>query len=177
VDTQERDYASSGLTIREAMLDVGGRQAWSQRERKPLSVLWAGRRIQTADRLSVPTTGRVRLEFLRRRTDVRQGCDLKMAGGCRLADGTLVPVLRTWFDPDLPDVEAYDYLARDGVLFTWNVYEVRRGSDVVAEKWTENAGFWVEPLAPLDRVYHCSPGMVWPPDFDGLVYRLTVSGS
>lgn len=81
---------------------------------------------------------------------------------------------RTWCDARYENVIEYDYVARNGVVRTWNVYEVKRGSDIVVEQWTQNAGSWVEECASLDRIYHCSEGSVPTPDFESLVYRLTV---
>jgi hypothetical protein len=49
------------------------------------------------------------------------------------------------------------------------------GGQVVEEKWTENAGMWVEQVTPYERVYHCSHGMANPPDFESLVFRVSIN--
>jgi hypothetical protein len=89
----------------------------------------------------------------------------------------VVPLLRTWFDAKYEPVVEYDYKSEDGLISTWNVYEAGRGSEVVAEKWTGNAGFWVENLGTLDRIYHCSAVPLSVLDFEHLVYRLTITGA
>ena len=44
----------------------------------------------------------------------------------------------------------------------------------VEEKWTENAGMWIEEISPTERIYHCSHGMAHPPDFESLVFKITI---
>ena len=56
------------------------------------------------------------------------------------------------------------------------VYKMKySGGQVVEEKWTENAGMWVEQISPNERIYHCSDGMAHPPDFESLVFKITIS--
>src|SRR6266436_4813621 len=42
------------------------------------------------------------------------------------------------------------------------------------EKWTGNAGFWTESIDNYQRIYHCSSGCDDPPNFESLVFRLTI---
>ena len=167
------DYGKSGLTIREAMLDHANR--FPEKNNRPRYLLWNGRHIWTSDPFRVPIEGIVRLEFLKSSQAVRQGADLEVDGWIELAGGGHVPLLRTWQDEQFEDVVEYPFFAKDGLLWTWNVYEMTyRGGQKVEEKWTENAGFWVEVIGENERVYHCSHGMASPPDFDLLVYKLTI---
>lgn len=173
--TMAVDFAASGLTIQSAMLAAERRGEIAKGP--PRRILWAGRSVQTGDVLQVPRTGRLRLEILSASQAVRQGVDIKLKGGCVLADGSVVPHLQTWADERFNPVVEYDYSALDGKLATWNSYEVPIPGGVRVEQWTENAGMWIEELGPLDRRYHCSHGCggsAVPPDFEALVYRLTI---
>ncbi len=172
----EVDYATKGLSIRRAFTDATQKAGPLPKPlRTPLSVRWGEHDIVTADVFEVPPTGRVRLEFLEVDTDVRQGADIQVHPGCELEDGSHVPLLRTWYDPDLPAEVEYEFIAQDGLMRTCNVYEVTRAGEIHAERWTENAGMWIEEVDRLDRIYHCSHGI---PDssasFGALVYRITI---
>jgi hypothetical protein len=57
-------------------------------------------------------------------------------------------------------------------MFVWNVYKMRYlGGKQVEEKWTENAGFWVEEPSDHSYILHCSHGAATPPDFESLVVQ------
>jgi len=172
---ETRDYAMSGMSIWKAMLDHGRKRP--KAERGPLRIRWGDRVVQTADVFEAPRNGTIWLECIRAVGAVRQGFDVKMNGGCVLGTGEVVPILRTWCDAEYEPVVEYEYRADDGLISTWNVYEVDRGTEVVPEKWTGNAGFWIEAVTPFDRIYHCSGGSCSTPDFESLVYRVTVTGA
>jgi hypothetical protein len=168
-----RDYADSGLTIQAAFVDHY--QRFPERDSRPPYIIWGGRKIFTADTLAVPRRGIVRGEILTEQREIRQGFDLKVEGWLQLADGSRVTLLRTWDDPQYEPMVEYPFEAKDGLLKTWNVYEMRYPQGrTVTERWTENAGFWIEEVGPADRIYHCSHGMASPPDFESFVYRITV---
>lgn len=168
-----RDYADWGMTIQHAMNDHAIR--FPDRRTRPRFLLWSGLRIWTSDVWTVPKTGIVRGEFLSAKDDVEQGFDLKVDGWIQLKNGEHVAVLRTWRGEGLEDVVEYPFCSRDGLLWVWNVYRMRySGGQVVEEKWTENAGFWVERLSENERVYHCSHGMANPPDFESLVFKIQI---
>jgi hypothetical protein len=172
---QNYDYAESGMSIWQAMLDRGKKRP--KNERGPVTIRWGDKIVQTADVIQVPRRGMVRLECVRSATDLRQGFDVKMRGGCVLANGEIVPLLRTWCDERYEPVVEYNYEADSGLISTWNVYETWRGSELTTEKWTGNAGFWIEEVGTLDRIYHCSAGPLETPGFESLVYRMTVTGA
>jgi hypothetical protein len=112
------------------------------------------------------------LEFITSPQAIRQGVDLKVDGWIRLAGGEHTQLLRTWQDERFEDVVEYPFCAKHGLLWTWNVYDMTYpGGQKLEEKWTENAGFWVEATGETERVYHCSHGLASPPDFDSFVYR------
>jgi len=171
-----RDYADSGLTIQDATLDLARR--FPDRKQRPDYLLWGGRRVKTGDRLSVPARGVIRGEFLSSKGDVEQGFDLEVDGWLRLKEGERVASLRTWQDPRYDPVVEYPFQTKSGQLWVWNVYKVRYpGDQVVEEKWTGNAGMWIEEPSPTERIYHCSPGVALRPDFESLVFRISIHSS
>ncbi len=169
----EPDYAISGLTIREAMVAHAKRNP--DKKSRPDTIRWGHHFVKKFDWIPVPSQGIVRLEFLSASIDVRQGVDLRIDGWIELAGGEHIPHLRTWLDQRFEDVVEYPFFTKDGYLRTWNVYEMTYpGGQKIEEKWTENAGFWVEATGENERVYHCSHGMASPADFNALVYKLTM---
>ncbi|MCC6898014.1 MAG: hypothetical protein IT377_03515 [Polyangiaceae bacterium] len=170
----EVDYAASGKSVRAAFLEQ------ARRERPvpgvPPKIVWSGRVIQTADAIRAPHRGVVRAQILSEPCAVVQGFDLNVDGWLELADGSRVQTLRTWHDPSLSPQVEYRFLCKDGLLWTWNVYQVvRPDGATVEEKWTENAGMWIEHVSERERVYHCSHGYAVPPDFESLVYKVEVA--
>ncbi len=169
-----RDYAESGLTIREAMLEHVKR--YPDKRTRPEHILWGSLHVKTSDVFSVSKRGIVRAEILSSKGGVEQGFDLEVDGWFELAHGEHVPLLRTWKDARLEDIVEYRFFTGDGRLWVWNVFKmVYAGGQVVEEKWTENAGFWIEQLSQHERIYHCSHGMANPPDFDSLIFKVKVS--
>ncbi len=169
----DRDYSQTGLTIREAMVDHAERNP-DKGSRKPY-IRWGDLRIQTSDAISVPSEGVVRAEFIASAGPLRQGFDMEVEGGFQLAGGQQVPLLRTWREKGRSDTVQYPFRSRSGQLYVWNVYEmVYPSGEKIVEKWTENAGFWIETINERARVYHCSQGMATPPDFDSLVFKVFV---
>jgi hypothetical protein len=170
----DKDYAESGLTIREALLDQVKR--FPDKARRPEGILWAGLAVNTGDALPVPTEASVRGEFLSSKGDVEQGFDLKLDGWLRLEKGEKVSLLRTWNDSRYEPLVEYPFHSNDGRMWVWNVYKRRfPNGRTVEEKWTENAGLWVERVSETERIYHCSHGFVYPPDFESLVFKITLN--
>jgi hypothetical protein len=168
------DYANSGLTIQGAMLDLIKR--FPDKNNRPNYILWNGRQILTGDSLAVPAHGVVRVEILSSKGDVEQGFDLKLDGWIRLKKGETVSLLRTWNDPRYEAFVEYPFQSNNGRLWVWNVYKMRYpGGQIVEERWTENAGMWVEVTSSTERVYHCSHGMAHPPDFESLVFKIAIN--
>ena|SRR5258706_385726 len=168
-----KDYGDSGLTIQAAMLDLFRR--FPNKSRRPRFLLWQGLRVTTADSLRVPELGRVQGEFLASKGPVDQGFDLDVDGGFQLENGEWVHPLRTWNDPRFQSVVEYPFRSKDNLLWVWNVYKMKySGGQTVEEKWTENAGFWIQEIDKTERIYHCSHGMANPPDFECLVLRIKV---
>ena len=172
---REVDYANTGLSIRAAMLDLVAK--YPDKAVRPDHILWKGLPIKTGDCFSVATKGFVKLEILSRSPGVDQGVDLKIEGGAIcLKGGEEVPLLRTWADDRYEDTVEYPYYSTVGRLCVWNVYKVYfPNGQIREEKWSGNAGFWVEMIDNNQRVYHCSHGNNSEPDFESLVFRLTVA--
>lgn len=171
---QSRDYSESGLTIQLAMLDHV--KQFPDKANRPESIRWGNLFVKTSDSMSVPNSGIVRIEFLKSSLAVRQGVDLKIDNGwISISENDRVSLLRTWHDEEFENVVEYPYFSVNGTIKTWNVYErIYSNSRIEAEKWTENAGFWVEQNENNVRIYHCSRGIVYPPDFESLLYKLTI---
>jgi hypothetical protein len=171
--TTKHDYAESGFTIREAMLDHA--KKYPNKRDRPEYILWRGLHVKTSDAFSVPQTGTVKAEFIFAKEEIEQGFDIKVDGWLELAGGEHVPTLRTWKDERYADTIEYPFFSRDGRLWVWNVYRMTYPSGhVIEEKWTENAGFWIEHVSENERIYHCSHGIATPPDFDSLVFKVRV---
>lgn len=173
-NTEVLDYANTRLDIQYAMIDHAKR--FPDKTTRPQYLLWNGRRIWTSDHIAAPQCGVVRAEFLFAESPPRQGFDLKIDGGwLELAAGEHVPLLRTWKDDRYEDIVEYPFYCPDGRLWVWNVYEMTYGGGQrVEEKWTGNAGLWVEHISDRERIYHCSPGMANPPNFDALVFKISI---
>jgi hypothetical protein len=170
----EKDYAQSGLTIQYAVLDYF--KQFPDKEQRFPSILWSGLRVMTADVFVVPESGTLLGEVLSSKGDVEQGFDIKVNGWLQLEAGEKVSLLRTWNDPRYEPKVQYRYHSNDGLLQIWNLYKRKYGTgQVVEEKWTGNAGFWVETRSDKERVYHCSHGMADPPDFESLVFKITIN--
>ena len=96
-------------------------------------------------------------------------------GALYLRDGEEVSLLRTWADDRYEDTVEYPYHSASGRLWVWNVYKVHLPNGKTRdEKWTGNAGFWIETIDDYQRIYHCSNGSDDPPNFESLEFRLTV---
>ena len=165
------DFEPTARSIHAAMLSHGKSQATKG---KALAIRWGDRVVRTADRFEVTSNGKIKIEFLRRAYEFRQGLDIKVSDGIVLADGTRVPVLRTWNDPEYEDVLEYEFASPDNTMAIWNVYEETNPAGTkFPAKWSGNAGFWVD-VAGNQRTYHCSAGPCSPPDFEALVFRVTL---
>src|SRR5688500_1885383 len=174
MEPHQRDFGASGLSIQNALL--------IQAEHYPIgdprrtTVLWNGRYVQTADRMTVPKHGTIRAQFLYSRSDVTQGFDVKVNGWIQLSDGSHVSMLRVWREPELPDVVEHSFFSEDQSLWIWNVYRsMYPGNIAIDEKWTGNAGFWIQEMSEVDRIYHCSYGLSDVPNFDDLIFRVAVT--
>jgi hypothetical protein len=130
--------------------------------------------VRTADVFDTPPGGTVKIEFLQRKYDFRQGMDISVSEGIILADGARIPVLRTWNDPEYEDVLQYEFLSPDRKISVWNVHE---DANAMGTCWPAkrggNAGFWLE-IDGNQRTYHCSAGPCAAPDFEALVFRVTL---
>jgi hypothetical protein len=171
-----KDYATSGMDIQSAMIDQA-RQF--KKKEKPPFLLWGGRTIKTSDAITAPRRGVVILTFLSGETSIEQGFDLKLNKGfLQLSQDERVSLLRTWRDLRFEDRIEYPFCSDDEIIWFWNVYK-RKWPDgsVTEEKWTGNAGFWVEEMPENRRIYHCSHGFLSEPNFESLVVEVSIQDS
>lgn len=169
----EKDYAGTGLDIQSAMVQ----HVLENPNGATRSIKWNGRRLWTVYEVPVPKSGKFAIEFLSAPSEPPQGVDVKaVSGAVVLEAGERVETLRTWHDARFEDVVEYPFESKDGRLKVWNVYS-RSWPDGrrTEEKWTGNAGLFVEPQADGSLLFRCSSGPANPPDFDQLVFRLSVS--
>lgn len=166
------DYSSSGLDIQAAMVDLARNHP--DKKTRPSFLLWSGLHIQTSDWVDLPPKGRVVATFRHCSESIKQGFDLKLSAGfILLSTGQKVSHLRTWFDPSLDPQVEYQFENMNGGLQFWNVYKRRwPNGNVTEERMTGNAGFWIERMSELHRIYHCSSGEAHPPDFESMVVEL-----
>ena len=73
------DYASTGLNISEAMIDMA--KKYPDKASRPDYVLWNNLQVETADWWDVPTRGIIRIEILSVNSDAEQGIDIKIESG------------------------------------------------------------------------------------------------
>lgn len=171
--TMSIDYGNSGKTIQRAMVDHALRHP--DKKTRPPYILWDGLQIQTFDRVQVKSSGWVRFEILKANPATVQGFDAVVDEGFVLGDGTLIKRLRTWKDERLEDIVEYRYTSHSGRMGIWNVYEMEYPSGKrIVEHGTGNAGFWIERIGDGDQIYHCSAGADSSPDFESLVFRVTL---
>lgn len=167
------DYAGTGLDIQAAMLSEVKK---TSAKRGPISVVWDGRDIQTSAFMNVPKDGVIKATFLKCDDIVAQGFDLALDGYLELQGGEHVSLLRTWCESQYSDSVTYSFHSDDGIIKFWNVY--RRSwpnGKITEEKWTGNAGFWIEEMGAGAYKFHCSPGPIERPDFECLVIEIHIA--
>jgi|GEM_PF-1704003 len=167
------DYSKSGMTIQQAMLDHVKR--YPQKESRRGHIIWAEHAIKTADWWSVPVKGNIVAEILSVKKSIDQGFDFNVEGHLLLAGGEKVSLLRTWADDRYEDIVRYPYYSKSGRICIWNVYKMcYPNGKMIEEKWTGNAGFWVESVSENERIYHCSHGAAISPDFETLKFMVSI---
>ena len=167
------DYENSGMSIQKAKVDQA--KLFPNKESRPEFIRWGQYEIRTAHCLNVPDRFTIKLELLSAPDD-RQGVDIKVDNGSVILEsGKEIPVLRTWHDPAYESVLEYKGRSNDNRIWIYNIYKEERGGRIFEEKWTRNAGFWVEEISAYSWIYHCSPGWEVPPNFDSLVFKVTLS--
>lgn len=175
MSTDNIDYATTGMDIQSALVDRMSR--YPDKNTRPDHILWGGLEVTTLQWLTVPKTGRITITLLDWKGDVEQAVDAKAEKGhLFLENGEKVELLRTWCDPRYEPVVSYPYTTKTGRLYVCNAFKRQwQNGRTVEDRWTGNAGFWVEKLSELDRIYHCSHGMTPRPDFTLLTFRATIS--
>lgn len=170
------DFGDAGIDIQSAM--IAHVQAHPDRATRSKYILWNGRAVWTGIELHVPRQSRFQVEFLSEPRDPAQGVDVKAEDGAiMLPSGESVQTLRTWHAPRYEPVVEYPFISKAGLLKVWNVYH-RLWPDgrITEEKWTGNAGFLVEEESERRWLFRCSDGPSRTPDFEQLVFRLSIVG-
>lgn len=173
-DAGGKDFGADGIDIQTAM--IRHVQAQPDRATRSKHIEWNGKAVWTSFDVVVSEEGRFRLEFLSEPRDPSQGVDVKVEhGSIALPGGEAVRILRTWHEPGHEKTVEYPYKATARMLKVWNVYR-RPWPDgrITEEKWTGNAGFLVQQEAAGCWVFRCSSGPAPSPDFDQLVFRLSI---
>lgn len=168
-----KNYKSSETTIQTAMVDMA--MSYSVSADRPDFIFLDGQKVKTYHWMDVPEYFRIKVEFLSE-PDPNQGMDIKVEGGhIELADKEKVKLLRTWHDPKYEAVIEYTGYSKSKRVCVTNVYMEKRGEKVFEEKWTENAGMIVQNTDDNTVILNCSSGSQVPPDFDSLVFKVSVT--
>lgn len=114
----------------------------------------------------------LRIQFVARASDLRQGIRLKIRGGKLEANGVSGSDLVIWEDasPGVVDVQVRWTSSTGRSLRVWNCWEVNG----VMHAWLGNAAMRVDAPSPRVLVFRCSDGH-GEPVFDDLVVRISVS--
>ena len=162
------DYANSGLTIQQAIVQEAKRIGKGEGRG---SVLWQGLRVQAFCWMEIPSDGEVKIELVRYKRDDWIGIDLRFEGGGVKGQHGWINRLRTWASSDFDDSVSYQYtsLGRVSVSIVSKVRFPNGRSSV--ESLTGNSAFYFERLGS-EIVGHASHAQSVPPDFDFLEFRL-----
>lgn len=137
---------------------------------------WGDKLVALAIQLHVPTVGHIRYSIEHGPGDATVGFDLEPnAGWIMLEDRSRLKALRVWDDRQYEPSEEYGFSSSSQSLFVWNVYRTPLPhGQFREEKWTENAGMLVDAVSEDTIRLHCSPGFSKSPDFENLVFSITV---
>ena len=165
------DYATTGLSIQEAMLHHGDvNRQLGRSEVAPPIITWGSFLVRTGDIITgIPVRGVVTVSLVYAALDYRQGVQLVAPDGT--LDGSEGGFI-LWNDDRVQSATLH-YESPSGRLLVTNVYEMP-GLDSV-KKWDDNAGMWVEQNSLVERTYHCSYYDTTPPTFEDLVFRLALA--
>lgn len=129
---EKRDYADSGMTIQQALLDDS--KSFPRNGNPDNSfIVWGGSIIRTALQLKIAKPfGLIRIQFKARAAQPRQGLDVKVEGGALISErGDRFPHLRTWAEDKYEDVLEYAIDAPTKAFFLWNCFETQLPNGIV----------------------------------------------
>jgi hypothetical protein len=173
----EVDYAATGLSICNAMLDRGKRRRQLRLpvQTPPPVVRWGEYTVACGDVWRDLHGGvEILVKAKAGRDGWRQGISIS----------TNRPVLSTarwleqsevqfWPSASESEFSVQARTAGDEIRVT-NVYRVGGAAQPRVARWTENAGFWVLTGSPTFRTYHANFHEVVPPTFDDLVFSVEI---
>ena len=176
------DYEGTGLSIANAMLDAGKRRRWLGRPGTiPPLLSWGARQITSGDVWrDVPVGGSIAVAVRAFVDGLDHGFAVSAQGGALshggLADGSeSAEELVLWPTPTEREFEVR-YTSPRQILLLCNVYRVSGPTWSKVDKWSENAGLWIEQGSERVRTYHCNHASTRPPTFADLVVTVSVDG-
>jgi hypothetical protein len=168
------DYERTGLSVNVAMLDHTGRKRRAgETVETPPRLRWDGLVVATGDIWrDVPAGCLVEIEVDRQRPELRHGISISSANAALSLDAREAqPEVIIW-----PTAEDRRFEIRCGSpaggLRVTNVYEVGGETWSRIERWTKNAGLWVDRVSADERIYHCNHSATSPATFDDLVFSM-----
>jgi hypothetical protein len=172
----EVDYAATGLSIGNAMLDrVKRRMQLRLPAQAPPVVRWGEHTVATGDVWrDLHGSVEILVKAKAGRDGWRQGISIS-ASRPVLSTARWLEQSEVQFWPSASESE-FSVQARtvgDEIRVT-NVYRVGGAAQPRVERWTENAGFWVLTGSPTFRTYHANFHEVTPPTFDDLVFSVEI---
>ncbi|TRY33852.1 hypothetical protein [Aliiglaciecola sp. M165] len=168
-----KTYKSVDYTIQQAMVDMAKSHKGGAANR-PDYIIFDGVKVKTSHWMVVPERFKIKVDFLSA-PDTNQGMDIHVdAGYVELEKGERIKTLRSWHNPKYEPRFEYTGFSKTQKLSINNVYTEQRGDHRFEEKWTENAGMIVEPQCENTFLFRCSPGHKTPPDYDALVFSVTI---
>lgn len=167
------DAAMRNTTLQTAILKD---RTLARVDRCGMYLRWGSQLVFHSLRLVAPIVGRFIYDIERGPGDGTVGFDIEPEEGSVLIEPeSAVKVLRIWDDRRFLSHGSYRFQSK-GTLRVWNVYKTLLPQGKYRdEKWTGNAAFTVETLAPDAIRLHCSPGFVSEPDFEHLIVRLRLA--
>jgi hypothetical protein len=172
----EVDYAATGLSICNAMLDRAKRRRQLRLPvQVPPVVRWGERIVATGD-VWRDLHGDVEILVKAKagRDGWRQGISISTSRPVLSTASWLErPEVVFWPSDSGSEFSVQARMAGDEIRVT-NVYWVGGAAHAGVARWTENAGFWVLTGSPTFRSYHANFHEVAPPTFDDLVFSVEI---
>jgi hypothetical protein len=175
------DYAQTGLSINVSMLDHTRRgRRLGRAVETPPKLSWGGLTVVTGDIWeNADANSVISVEISRWRADIRHGVSISSnervlrPGGQGDRSGQSEIIL--WPTEDEQRFEIRCDSSASQIRVT-NAYQVGGDNWSRIERWTENAGLWVDSISERRRVYHCNYYSSAPPTFVDLVFTMSVDG-
>ena len=171
------DYASTGISISNATQDYVHRmKGLGIPVEMPPTITWGALRVSTGDLwrgLAGDLTIAVEVESMRAGAPL--GISISSSQAILSTDDDADPRSEVIVWPTEADRRFEVRVAAPGAdIRVTTVYEVSGKNWSRIDRWTEESGFWVEPVSPARRIYHTNHYATSPPAFDDLVFAVQV---